>query len=125
MPLVVGFILYMLVGLLHADGPTNNQRAVLAVYASSARRTAVHLGQFVGMAVLIAELLALYFALDLRAVGAAWLARLELSLRWWRLGSTPSCRRWDGVALKQPVDAERAPDAEKRHASPVLRHFDG
>jgi cadmium resistance protein CadD (predicted permease) len=75
-PLVVGFILYMLVGLLHADGPTNNHRAVLAVYASSARRTAVHLGQFVGMAVLIAELLALYFALDLRAVGAAWLARL-------------------------------------------------
>ena len=96
MPLVVGFILYMLVGLLYADGPTNNHRAVLAVYASSARRTAVHLGQFVGMAVIIAELLALYFALDLRAVGAAWLARLELSLRWWRLGSTPSCKRWDG-----------------------------
>jgi hypothetical protein len=73
-PLVVGFILYMLVGFLHADGPTNNHRAVLAVYASSARRTAVHLGQFVGMAVIIAEHLALYFALDLRAVGAAWQA---------------------------------------------------
>jgi hypothetical protein len=75
-PLVVGFILYMLVGLLHADGPTNNHRAVLAVYASSARRTAVHLGQFVGMAVIIAEPLALYVALDLRAVDVAWLARL-------------------------------------------------
>ena len=76
MPLVVGFILYMLVGPLHADGPTNNHRAVLAVYASSARRTAVHLGQFVGMAVIIAEPLALYVALDLRAVDVAWLARL-------------------------------------------------
>ena len=59
----------------------------------------------VGMAVIIAELLALYFDLDLRAVGAAGLARLEHSLRWWRLGSTPSCRGWDGVALKQAVDA--------------------
>jgi hypothetical protein len=74
--LVVGFIFYVMVGLLHADGPANNHRAVFAVYASSASWTAVHLGQFVGMAVIIAGLLVLYFALDLRAGTAAWVARL-------------------------------------------------
>ena len=34
--LVVGFVLYVLVGLLHPDGPANNHREVFAEYASSA-----------------------------------------------------------------------------------------
>jgi hypothetical protein len=34
--LVVGFIFYVLVGLLHPGGPANDHRAVFAVYASSA-----------------------------------------------------------------------------------------
>jgi hypothetical protein len=45
---------------------------VFAEYAASASWTAVHLGQFGGMAVIIAGLLVLYFALDVRAGGAAW-----------------------------------------------------
>ena len=65
MLLVVGFIFYVVVGLLHAGGPANNHPVVFAIYASSAIWTAVHLGQFVGMAVIIAGLLVLYFALDL------------------------------------------------------------
>jgi hypothetical protein len=52
--LVVGFIFYVVVGLLHAGGPANNHPVVFAIYASSASWTAVHLGQFVGMAVIIA-----------------------------------------------------------------------
>ena len=59
--LVVGFIFYVVVGLLHAGGPANNHPVVFAIYASSASWTAVHLGQFVGMAVIIAGLLVLYF----------------------------------------------------------------
>ena len=69
--LVVGFILYVVVGLLHPDGPANNHRVVFAEYAASASWTAVHLGQFAGMAVIIAGLLVVYFALDVRAGGAA------------------------------------------------------
>ena len=74
--LVVGFIFYVLVGLLHPDGPANDHPVVFAEYAGSASWTAVHLGQFAGMAVIIAGLLVLYFALDVRAGGAAWVARL-------------------------------------------------
>ena len=51
--LVVGFILYVVVGLLHPDGPANNHRVVFAEYAGSASWTAVHLGQFAGMAVIM------------------------------------------------------------------------
>jgi hypothetical protein len=74
--LVVGFIFYVVAGLFHAGGPANNHPVVFAIYASRASWTAVHLGQFVGMAVIIAGLLVLYFALDLHAGGAAWAARL-------------------------------------------------
>jgi hypothetical protein len=110
--LVVGFIFYVMVGLLHPGGPANNHPAVFAVYASSASWTAVHLGQFVGMAVIIAGLL--YFALDLRAGGAAWVARLGAVSAAVALGLYGVLQAVDGVALKQAVDAwVSAPEAEK------------
>ena len=112
--LVVGFIFYVVVGLLHAGGPPNNHPVVFAIYASSASWTAVHLGQFVGMAVIIAGLLVLYFALDLRAGGAAWVARLGAVYAAVALGLYGVLQAVDGVALKQVVDAwVRAPEAEK------------
>jgi hypothetical protein len=112
--LVVGFIFYVVVGLLHAGGPANNHPVVFALYASSASWTAVHLGQFVGMAVIIAGLLVLYFALDLRAGAAAWVARLGAVSAAVALGLYGVLQAVDGVALKQVVDAwVRAPEAEK------------
>jgi hypothetical protein len=112
--LVVGFIFYVTVGLLHPGGPANNHPAVFAVYASSASWTAVHLGQFVGMAVIIAGLLVLYFALDIRAGGAAWVARLGTVSAAVALGLYAVLQAVDGVALKQVVDAwASAPEAEK------------
>jgi hypothetical protein len=112
--LVVGFIFYVMVGLLHPGGPANNHPAVFAVYGSSASWTAVHLGQFVGMAVIIAGLLVLYFALDLRAGGAAWVARLGAVSAAVALGLYGVLQAVDGVALKQAVDAwVSAPEAEK------------
>jgi uncharacterized membrane protein len=111
--LVVGFIFYVVVGLLHAGGPPNNHPAVFAIYASSAIWTAVHLGQFIGMAVIIAGLLVLYFALDIRDGGAAWVARLGAVFAA-ALGLYGVLQAVDGVALKQAVDAwMRAPEAEK------------
>jgi len=112
--LVIGFIVFVVVGLLHPDGPANNHRVVFAEYASSRDWTVVHLGQFVGMAVIIAGLLVLYFALDLRAGGAAWAARLGTVSAAVALGLHGVLQAVDGVALKQAVDAwASAPAAEK------------
>jgi hypothetical protein len=112
--LVVGFVFYVVVGLLHPDGPANNHRVVFAEYASSASWTAVHLGQFAGMAVIIAGLLVLYMALDLRAGGAASVARLGAVSAAVALGLYGVLQAVDGVALKQAVDAwASAPEAEK------------
>jgi hypothetical protein len=58
----VGFVFYVLVGLVHPCGPATNHRVVFGEYASSAAWTAVHVGQFAGMAVIIAGLLVFYFA---------------------------------------------------------------
>jgi len=99
--LVVGFIFYVVVGLLHAGGPANNHPVVFGIYASSASWTAVHLGQFVGMAVIIAGLLVLYFALDIRAGGAAWVARLGTVSAAVALGLYAVLQAVDGVALKR------------------------
>jgi|tagenome__1003787_1003787.scaffolds.fasta_scaffold20427257_1 hypothetical protein len=110
----VGFIFYVLMGLLHPDGPANNHRTVFAEYASSANWTAVHLGQFAGMAVIIAGLLVLYFALDVRAGGAGSVARLGAVSAAVALGLYGVLQAVDGVALKQAVDAwVSAPEAEK------------
>ena len=112
--LVVGFIFYVMVGLLHPDGPANDHRVVFAEYAGSASWTAVHLGQFAGMAVIIAGLLVLYFALDVRVGGAAWVARLGAVAAAVALGLYGVLQAVDGVALKQAVDAwVGAPEAEK------------
>jgi hypothetical protein len=112
--LVVGFISYVIAGLLHPDGPANNHRVVFADYARSASWTAVHLGQFVGMALIITGLLLLYFALDLRVGSAAWVARLGAVSAAVALGLYGVLQAVDGVALKQAVDAwVSAPEAEK------------
>ncbi|MFJ5696060.1 hypothetical protein ACIP9X_19730 [Arthrobacter sp. NPDC093125] len=101
--LVVGFFLFVMMGLLHPGGPANNHGAVFVEYAASAGWTAVHLGQFAGMAVIIAGLLVLYFTLDFGSGAAAWLARLGAVSAGWRLGSTASYRRWTGSLSNRPL----------------------
>ena len=114
MLLVVGFMFYLVVGLLHPDGPANDHRAVFAEYARSASWTAVHLGQFIGMVVIIAGLLVLYSALAAQAGGATWAARLGAVSGAVALGLYGVLQAVDGVALKQAVDAwVSAPEAEK------------
>src|SRR5436190_23332065 len=74
--LLVGQILYVVVTLFHADGDANNHPAVFAEYAASGTWTAVHVGQFACMAIMLAGLLALFFALDAQPGAARWSARL-------------------------------------------------
>src|SRR5215207_10134409 len=72
---VIGELLFALVTLFHADGEANNHPAVFAEYASSASWIAVHLGQFVFMAVLLLGLLVLFFALNVRSGALGWVGR--------------------------------------------------
>lgn len=104
--LFLGELLFGIAGYLHpAHEPANNHAAVFAEYASSTNWTLVHLGQFAGMLVIIAGLLVLFRALNVRmgmaglaAQGAAVSAVVTLSL----YGILQAI---DGVALKQVVDA--------------------
>src|SRR5512135_3443961 len=113
--LLVGELLFLVVGVLHPSRePANSHAAVFAEYAASADWTLVHLGQFVGMAVIIAGLLVLFYALDARSGAALWAGRFGAVSAIVALALYGVLQAVDGVALKQAVNAwASAPDAEK------------
>jgi Domain of unknown function (DUF4386) len=112
--LLVGQVLYILVTQLHADGDANNHPTVFAEYAHSGSWKVVHLGQFAGMAVLLAGLLALFFALDGPAGTSRWAARFGAASALSTLALYGVLQAVDGVALKQVTTAwESATEAEK------------
>jgi Domain of unknown function (DUF4386) len=112
--LLVGQLLYIVVTQFHADGPANNHPVVFAEYAGSGTWTAVHLGQFVAMAILLAGLVALFFALDVEAGPARWLARFGAASAVAALALYGALQAVDGVANKQAdVAWVSATDAEK------------
>lgn len=112
--LLAGQILYIAVTQLHADGDANNHPAVFAEYASSGIWTAVHLGQFASMAILLAGLLALFFALEAQQGTPRWAGRFGAALAVATLALYGVLQAVDGIALKQAVTAwAGAPDAEK------------
>ena len=103
-----------MVTLFHADGDANNHPAVFAEYAGSGIWTAVHVSQFACMAIMLAGLLALFFALDAQAGTARWAGRFGAVSAVTTLALYGVVLAVDGVALKQAVDAwASAPDAEK------------
>jgi hypothetical protein len=112
--LLVGQLLYIVVTQFHPDGDANNHPAVFAEYAGSGIWTAVHLGQFASVAILLAGLLALFFALDVQAGTARWAGRFGAASAAATLALYGVLQAVDGVALKQAVNAwASAPDAEK------------
>ena len=112
--LLVGQLLYVVVTLFHADGDANNHPAIFAEYAGSGIWTAVHVGQFACMAIMLAGLLALFFALDVQA----WNGEMGGSIRC-RFGGdgAGAVRRRPGGGRGRPqagrVAWASAPDAEK------------
>jgi hypothetical protein len=111
--LLVGQLLYIVVTQFHAGGDANNHPAVFAEYAGNGIWTAVHLGQFASMAILLAGLLALFFALDVRAGTARWAGRFGAASAA-ALALYGVLQAVDGVALKHAVNAwASTPDAEK------------
>jgi hypothetical protein len=99
--LLAGQGLYIVLTLFHADGVANNHPAAFAEYAGNGIWTAVHLGQFVTMAIMVAGLLALFFALDLQAGAAQWMGRFGVALAVVALALYGALQAVDGVANKQ------------------------
>ncbi len=112
--LLAGQLLYIVVTQLHAGGDANDHHAVFAEYAGNGIWKAVHLGQFVGIAILVAGLLALFFALDAPAGTARWAGRFGAASAVGALALYGVLQAVDGIALQQAVSAwAGAPDAEK------------
>jgi hypothetical protein len=111
--LLVGQLLYIVVTQLHAGGDANHHHSIFTEYAHSGIWTAVHVGQFLGMAILIAGLLTLSFALDGQDKAAKWLGQLGAASAVATLALYGALQAVDGVALKQAVSAwVNAPEAE-------------
>ena len=112
--LLVGQILYVVVTLLHTGGEANDHPAIFAAYAASGIWTAVHAAQFVCLAIMLAGLFALSFALNGQNETTSWAARFGAVLAVATLVLCGVVLAVDGVALKQAVNAwARAPEAEK------------
>ena len=110
-----GFVLSVVAGLLHADtASANDHPATFAEYARSGIWTAVHLGQFAGMALLISGLLVLLVVLKAPDGAMAWTARFGAVAAVAALALYAALQAVDGVALKHAVDAwVAAPEPEK------------
>ena len=73
--LLVGQLLYFVVTLFHTGGPANDHPTIFAAYAGSGSWTVVHIAQFASVAILVAGLLALSFALDIESGTAKLVGR--------------------------------------------------
>ena len=112
--LLAGQLLYILVTQFHAGGDANNHPAIFVSYARSGDWKAVHVGQFLTIAVIVAGLVLLYYAVDPRAGAAAAAARVGVVLAGVALGLYAVLQAVDGVGNSQ-VDAAwaNAPAADK------------
>ena len=112
--LLVGQLLYIVVTQFHTGGEANNPPALFEAYAASGTWTAVHVGQFAAMAILLAGLLALVDALDVQAGMTRWAGRFGAASAVAALALYGTLQAVDGVANKQAdVAWVSAPDAEK------------
>ena len=111
--LLAGQLLYIAATLLHAGGHANDHEAIFAIYARNEIWTAVHLGQFAAMAIMLAGMIGVFSAL-VEAGGTSWLARVGSAAAVAALALYAALQAIDGVALKQAVNAwEIAPEAER------------
>src|SRR5918995_3184706 len=112
--LLVGQLLYIAITQFHTGGEANNHPVIFAAYAGSEIWTAVHVGQFAAMAILLAGLLALIFALDVPAGTARWAGLCGAASAVAALALYGALQAVDGVANKQAdVAWVNAPEAEK------------
>ena len=113
--LLAGVLASILAGAFHAGShDANDHVASFTAYANSGIWTAVHLGQFVGMALVCAALVSVWAALEVRQHAVAWVARFGALSAAAALALYAALQAVDGVALKRAVDAwAAAPEPEK------------
>lgn len=112
--LLAGQLLYVVVTLFHTGGEANNHATIFAAYAASNIWTGVHAAQFACMAIMLAGLLALFFAFDDPPGSAGWAARFGAASTVASLALCGAVLAVDGVALKRAANAwVSAPEAEK------------
>lgn len=101
-----GFAVSVVAGLFHADSASaNDHPAAFLEYTRSSVWTAVHLGQFAGMALLISGLLVLLAVHQAPEGAMAWTARFGAVTAVVALALYAALQAVDGVALKHAVDA--------------------
>jgi hypothetical protein len=112
--LLAGQLLYIVVTQFHIGGDANHHPTIFAAYAGSGAWTAVHIGQFAAMAILLAGLFALFFGLDVESGTARWAGRFGAVSAVAALALYGALQAVDGVANKQAdVAWVSAPDAEQ------------
>ncbi len=98
---LVGQVLYIVVTQFHTGGDANNHPVIFAAYAASGDWTVDHIGQFVAMAIILAGLLALFYALDARDGTARWAGRFGAASAVAALALYGVLQAVDGVANTQ------------------------
>jgi hypothetical protein len=112
--LLLGQLLYVVLTLFHTGGEANHHPAIFTAYASSGSWTAVHVGQFASIAILLAGLFALFFTLNAEDGTARWAGRFGAALAVAALALYGVLQAVDGVGNKlADVAWVSAPDAEK------------
>lgn len=113
--ILAGVLVSILAGVFHAEShDANDHAASFTAYANSGIWTAVHLGQFVGMALVCTGLVSLWAASDVQRHAMAWISRFGALAAAAALALYAALQAVDGVALKQAVDAwAAAPEPEK------------
>lgn len=109
--LFIGVLVFVAAGLFHpAQAAANDHPTIFAEYSASTTWAAVHLAQFIGMAVIVTGLIVLEAAFDQRSLTSRTGAFFALSA----LALYGVLQAVDGVALKKAVTAwVAAPEAEK------------
>jgi hypothetical protein len=109
-----GQLAYVAVTQLHAGGHANEHHEIFETYAHNGIWGAVHLGQFLAMAMIVAGLVVLARALAADGGAAQWPARFASLAASASLALYAALQAVDGVALKQAVSAwTAAPEAEQ------------
>lgn len=118
--MLAGQTLYIAITQLHAGGEANDHHHIFQTYADNGIWTAVHVGQFIGIAAILAGMAAVFLTLEARTGTMKAIAALGVGLSVAALALYGALQAVDGVALKQTVNAwAAATDAEKtaRYAS--------
>ena len=112
--LLIGLLVYGVLQFPHPGSPTPTDQAQFAAYAMSSSWAAIHLGEFLGLAINTAGLLVLFFALNLSQGTPRWMGFFAAVSAAVAGALAAVVYAVDGVALKQAVDAwASAPAADQ------------